>query len=632
MKRKPPDYKTVKLNLAQILKPKHAEEFQNVCNDAVYRMHTITREAMFFLKFLVLEDPENIVPQITVNFLDILMQSVCIPPAQGKSSTNDNLKSYLRKSYYERFKPLHPQDLNLKYTYLSPALDYAAESWITMIENNIKQHYVDYVKRYVNFHLNKYEKMKNIDSMDISTTEKKNMKETLVRRLDKVSKYLLELEHSEKMQKHPDYDWICKHKTIVLPNKQEYQENSIYYDIQCSPIPYLLPMIRIMQSIENSEKEDKPKLLNFLPTRHSLIPTHVRIDTTTIAYLTHRYHDKELQLSLHMIWDDYLRTRKQCFKQKGYKFNNSILTDGISCCLLLIKDELYGKRFRSKPKVKSPELYLDDLSEEQLQNMKGRELVGIDPNMGNLLFCIGSNDKKLRYTNSQRRLDMRKQKYEGYNEERFKTIINEKSVKQWEESLSKHDSKTLVLSSYENYLKERFRVDVELSTFYKDISFRKLSLHSYRNRKNSEMKFMRKFKETYDGEDKALICIGDWEQMKHRKFKEPVKGKGFRKMFRDHGYDVYLIDEHKTSKQCSGCKEEDAILEKFYRREYETKKGEKKKSELLHGLLKCTTCKKLWNRDVNASRNQRDIAKSMIEGNGRPKYLERKKKQTSNPI
>ena len=38
--------------------------------------------------------------------------------------------------------------------------------------------------------------------------------------------------------------------------------------------------------------------------------------------------------------------------------------------------------------------------------------------------------------------------------------------------------------------------------------------------------------------------------------KELVKGKGIRRLFRDNGYKLYLVDEFRTSCICSICKEE----------------------------------------------------------------------------
>ena len=43
----------------------------------------------------------------------------------------------------------------------------------------------------------------------------------------------------------------------------------------------------------------------------------------------------------------------------------------------------------------------------------------------------------------------------------------------------------------------------------------------------------------------------------------------------------------------------------------------------VHDLLKCKTCERLWNRDLNGSLNIREIAVSIINDNGRPLYLMR---------
>jgi len=242
--------------------------------------------------------------------------------------------------------------------------------------------------------------------------------------------------------------------------------------------------------------------------------------------------------------------------------------------------------------------------------------------MGNLLYCIDNNNQKLRYTNSKRKIDTRQKKYQQYNAERMYTEVDKKSVKKWEEELSKFDSKTLDLRIYENYLEKRFNTYQRVCKVYEDEAFRKVKLHSYRNRVKSETKFIQIFKQLYG--TKSIVCIGDWEQKKHRKYKEPVKGKGFRKLFRQHGFQVFLVDEFRTSKHCNGCKNESGILETFRKRIYFTKKGIMKVSPPIHGLLKCKTCNTIWNRDANSSRNQRDIAIALINGEARPKYLQRK--------
>ena len=52
------------------------------------------------------------------------------------------------------------------------------------------------------------------------------------------------------------------------------------------------------------------------------------------------------------------------------------------------------------------------------------------------------------------------------------------------------------------------------------------------------------------------------------KYKEPTLGKGMRTLFRRNKYQVYLVDEHKTSCRCSKC--EGGVCEKFMVRDNPT--------------------------------------------------------------
>lgn len=65
--------------------------------------------------------------------------------------------------------------------------------------------------------------------------------------------------------------------------------------------------------------------------------------------------------------------------------------------------------------------------------------------------------------------------------------------------------------------------------------------------------------------------------------KAPAKCKGFRELFKNAGYKVYLVDEYSTSKRCHNCKAEN---EKF---KYNISKRPRTKGQriLVHGLLRC---------------------------------------------
>jgi hypothetical protein len=56
--------------------------------------------------------------------------------------------------------------------------------------------------------------------------------------------------------------------------------------------------------------------------------------------------------------------------------------------------------------------------------------------------------------------------------------------------------------------------------------FRKLKLGSYMRRQITEARLLSRFKKLFGGPDETIVAIGDFEQRKHRKFKEPVKEEG----------------------------------------------------------------------------------------------------------
>ena len=144
------------------------------------------------------------------------------------------------------------------------------------------------------------------------------------------------------------------------------------------------------------------------------------------------------------------------------------------------------------------------------------------------------------------------------------------------------------------------------------------------NRKNNEQKMINNFKKIFGKPEDVIICGGDFEQKQHMKYKEPTKGIGMRKLFRQNNYKVYLVDEFRTSCMCSICKTEIGRCEKIQIRK--NPKPYKSGNILVLGLISCKNCFNVWNRDVNGATNIYRIAKNAINGLERPKYLCREKK------
>ena len=105
----------------------------------------------------------------------------------------------------------------------------------------------------------------------------------------------------------------------------------------------------------------------------------------------------------------------------------------------------------------------------------------------------------------------------------------------------------------------------------------------------------------------TFVVIGDYSANAEIKGSAPVKGKGFRKLFKKHGYQVYLVDEFRISKLCCHCHHEN---KRFYKIKTKPKLDPvtgailvASKDILSWKLLKCTNCKAIHNRDHNAAKN-----------------------------
>jgi len=252
----------------------------------------------------------------------------------------------------------------------------------------------------------------------------------------------------------------------------------------------------------------------------------------------------------------------------------------------------------------------------------------LNGNMWNdILYCVNNDNKdanEFRYTQDSRRKECKIKKYAKIILEFKKEKIDGKTIIEYETELSKLNRKTLTIKDFKEYIKKKSDINNKLYKFYEKYIFRKLKLNGYINRKKNEQKLINNFKKIFGKPEDVIICLGDFEQKQHMKYKEPIKGKGMRTLFRQNNYKTYLVDEFRTSCMCSICKEEIGRCEKFQIRE--NPKPYKSGNILVHGLISCKNCFNVWNRDVNGATNIYRIAKNAINGLEQPKYLCREKK------
>ena len=623
-------FKGIKISLKSVLK--HPDINLSKITNAVIKCNKIVIQVLMFMKLFLLDhyDKHNKLPIINDEFINSCMKILCNEKATGRPPKQEikELKEKLTAFYKTDFQPLI-QNENLDYTHMNTILDYLTIDILTMYENNIKFHYVEYVERYVNVVWKKKFIVNKIRKLNITQKAKEQRVNNLCSQLRKIKTDLLNVtEGSKNYKSHTMYHiWINQQKQFIIPNKHSYKKNNIVYDLMCYPFDYFPCMIVMMKQVEKEEQT----ISNVFPMRSEIIPKHIRLDTTTLVHLLmtkkqgikSEYLTKgNLKRNENKIWEFFFRTERKMFHKKYYEFHHMIETDGISCTLLLLRKDLIGKRLPMMKKGLSCETYIDELTDyTQLQNKK---IVGIDPGLCDLIYCVDADNtdaNKFRYSQDQRRKETKKKKYSKIQLELKKEKINGKTIIEWETELSKLNRKSLNIIKFKEYIQKKSEINGLLFAFYEKYIFRKLRLQSYRNTKKSEQKMLNNFKRIFGNEKDVVVCFGDYEQKQHMKFKEATKGKGMRTLFRKAGFQTYLVDEFRTSCRCSKC--EIGICKKTMVRE--NPKPFRSGNVLVHGLICCKNGCGYWNRDVNGATNIYKIAYNAINKKERPIYLSRSK-------
>ena len=300
------------------------------------------------------------------------------------------------------------------------------------------------------------------------------------------------------------------------------------------------------------------------------------------------------------------------------------------------------KRQRNNARAQGPQElgtpYLTSITPQKRNDLADKILIGIDPGLSDILYCVNGaehNEHQIqyRYTQNSRRkmLDIKKNQAQLKKKKQTYMANDFRTIETCEAEGVTTNSKTCHVDRFLEYLRFKLPLNYNCKAFYAQTVFRRQRLAQYSKKQQANMKLIKEFKEKFHRQAEpsdVIVAIGDWEQTIHR-FHEPTKGKGIRAVFERAGYHVYLIDEYRTSKMCSKCSNTNAQCEKFRRvpnpRPY--RQGE----ILRHGLVRCTTCWTIWNRDVNAAVNIWKIANAILaeqeqppnDPNLRPEYLRR---------
>ncbi len=628
IKEEPPDdfFKCIKVSLKHVLK--HFNINQPKINKSVIKANKIVIHTLQFMKLYLLDyyDKNNSLPIVDKEFINSCMKILCNEKTTGRPPKKEikELKDTLKSFYNEHYKSLC-EDEELDYTHMNTILDYLTIDILTMYENNIKQHYIEYVERYINVIWEQKFMTKQIRKLKKTKKDREATIRNLNSQLRKIKNDILNINDTNFKSNIYYHNWIKEQKKLIIPIKDKFRKDNLYYDLQCNPQEYFSCMIFMMKQVEKKGYTTT----NPFPLRNDIVPKHIRLDTTTLVHLLmnkkqgnksdylfngnlKRFEDK--------IWNFFFRTERKCFLKKWYSFHHMIETDGISCSILLLRKDKVGKRIIIN-KIPTKEKYIDEL--KNYSAIRDKNIVAIDPGKMDLLFCVDNCNKdanEYRYSQDRRRKETKSKKYGNILLEQKLAKIDNKTIIEWETELCKYNRKTLDIEKFKEYCKKKNQMNYKLFEFYEKNLFRKLKLNGYWNRLKSEQKLLNQFKKIFGKPEETIVCFGDYEQRKHMKYKEATKGKGMRTLFKKNGYKTYLVDEFRTSCKCSKCK--GGSCEKFMVRE--NPKPFRNNLRLVHGLISCKSCSNVWNRDCNGAKNIYKIAYNSINKLERPSYLCRK--------
>ena len=229
--------------------------------------------------------------------------------------------------------------------------------------------------------------------------------------------------------------------------------------------------------------------------------------------------------------------------------------------------------------------------------------MGVDPGKFNIVY-MSHGEHKLRYTANQRRNETMTRR----NQRILLTLKTRQYIIKRETALSDHNSKTVDVDAFKEYVLAKNRLNEELREFYGMKVHRKMKWRHFVYTQRSEDRFLGRMRRLYG--DNPLVAYGNWSRTTQMRHFVPTKGIGMRRLISRH-FETVLIDEFRTSKLCCNCEKELSHAKV-------KQKGSKKK---LFRCLVCEECERseskkrvFLTRDLNSALNMRRLAGDWIKG------------------
>jgi transposase len=599
--------------------------YHPIIDDLVKRANDIVTHAYRFINLYVLHQREigQAVPILDEKFISAVTKVVSIP-SQVQTITNPHYPKLAEFGKTNYIPLLGNVSLPSRYR-LTEILAYEVTKIRVSIENNVKKQFMNRFREYINM-LTKYkERMKAFDDSKLSP-EQKNLRK---RRFANVVRLLKNDIIDGTFYSNPMcYQQIREERAQIVPSQIM---TSVAHDLESDPLKFLPGLLYLHSKLGGKFRA--------LPLRTSNIPAYITIDTTALLIISDNRSSDKRAIGKG-IWENIF-----CLEMKDFKttrtetFHYFIETDGVGVSLVFETTKKPPSLRKAFKKCSPEHIEEETIHYVQHMNIGNRKVVGIDPGKQDLLFCVDGpkapNESRgtgvLRHTQIERNKKTKKRKNQKLrNIARGQKFLASSpngllltSVEELESSLSQTPHKVATYEGFVKYVMNKIVVSQQVRYHYEDgpFGYRKRRWHTFVDTQRCNAQFMNKFEKTYGKPHEVVVCFGNYGNPNMNGV-EPSKGKSFRKLFRQRGYPVFLVDEFQTSCTCTLCS---GRLEKFHWRESHRPTNERELIKV-HGLLRCKTCNskgRLWNRDLNAALNIWKIAVSEILGFGRPQQFQR---------
>lgn len=611
MKEPPDKYRCLKVQINSILhKEKNNDHNMEILQSAIIRTNYITIKSYMLLRLWVLEKyhSNTDIPIITEDTIKMAMKAV-MKDSSGPKPKGNNLE------LFNDFRILNTFELENGVN-LSSTLQYYQTTMLTAIENNIKMHFIDRLKRYIRscFKIN---------------SDDKELKRQFHKELSVLANDILENVTNSEPKYHT---WLLEHRYRVVP---ETYDTSYYYDISANPQRYLKHMIYMCSKLE----DNSDKLFQFFPLQTNIIPRHIQIDTKAIIDLfmpNKTQYLNNIELNKEFVWFECFNVSQSI---KGYNFDYAVVTDGYAISLRFLNDkyseeqknkkqrmkngrqemaslsieekttrknEKIQKEITRKTKktksvkkiVKKEQLefpYIDEVDNEQLQ---GKHIF-IDPGKRSLFTMMNDSGSFMSYTNRERMKSTKRLKYS-------KIVKNYKDVEEItvvENELKDYNSKTCSIEKFKEYSSKKIEINELLYEKYQNKKFRKYRWYSFINKKRTEDRMLNKISNKF-GSDNTII-IGDWSVSKQMRNFISTPNLSLKRKLKER-FRVLNIDEYRTS--CLNYKTEERCGNLYL-------PDLKNKKRKIHSVLTYQMENKRMgciNRDVNGCKNIQKLFQSYV--------------------